>query len=76
MQKLNWFTYINVGLAVLLILIGSKLLLEPIISVPILASVGVIVIVIGTAIAVSVWHNRRTDDVPSLGSAETPGVRS
>ena len=70
------FTYINVGLAALLILIGSKMLLEPFISVPILASVGVIVVVIGAAIAVSLWRNTRNDDVPSVRSAETSGVRS
>ncbi len=59
-----------------LILIGSKMLLEPFISVPILASVGVIVVVIGAAIAVSLWRNPRNDDVPSVRSAETSGVRS
>jgi tellurite resistance protein TerC len=67
------FTYINVGLAVLLILIGSKMLLEPIISVPILASVGAIIIVIGTSIAVSLWHERRVDDVP-ITPSETSSV--
>ena len=69
------FTYINVGLAVLLILIGSKMLLEPIVSVPILASVGVIIVVIGTSIVVSLWHERRIDDDP-IRPSEKAGVGS
>ena len=70
------FTYINVGLAALLILIGAKMLLEPVISIPIYVSVGVIIMVISTAIAVSLRHKGRTDEVPPIRSAEKSGVRS
>ena len=52
------FTYVNFGLAALLVFIGCKMLLEPFLTVPILASVAVIILVIGTSIAASVWHER------------------
>ena len=59
------FTYVNFGLAALLVFIGCKMLLEPFLTVPILASVAVIVVVIGASIAASIWHERhvvrRTD---------------
>ncbi len=50
------FTYVNFGLAALLVYIGGKMLLEPFVTIPILVSVAVIVAVIGAAIAASIWH--------------------
>jgi tellurite resistance protein TerC len=52
------FTYVNFGLAALLVFIGCKMLLEPFLTIPILASVAVIIVVIGAAIAASIWHER------------------
>jgi tellurite resistance protein TerC len=53
------FTYVNFGLAALLVFIGCKMLLEPLIAIPILVSVAVIILVIGTSIVASIWHERR-----------------
>ena len=69
------FTYINFGLAALLVFIGSKMLLEPFLTVPILASVAVIVVVIGGSIVASIWHERDADGGP-IEESETIGVGS
>jgi tellurite resistance protein TerC len=58
------FTYVNVGLAALLIFIGCKMLLEPFFTVPILASVAVIIMIMSGSIAARVWHERRAGRVP------------
>ncbi len=58
------FTYVNFGLAALLVFIGCKMLLEPFLTVPILASVAVIIVVIGASIAASLWHERRAAPGP------------
>ena len=69
------FTYVNIGLAALLVFIGCKMLLEPFISLPILASVAVIIVVIGVSIAASIWHDRRAAPAPVEGR-EVSAVRS
>ena len=69
------FTYVNFGLATLLVFIGCKMLLEPFVTVPILASVAVIVVVIGASIVASLWHERRADPVP-IEPKESSGVAS
>lgn len=53
------FTYVNFGIAVLLVFIGCKMMLEPFLDVSTLASVGVIIIVIAASIAASIWHEVR-----------------
>ncbi len=58
------FTYVNFGLAALLVFIGCKMLLEPFLTIPILASVAVIVVVIGAAIGASIWHERHAAHEP------------
>lgn len=57
------FTYVNFGLAALLVFIGSKMLLEPLLSIPILASVAIIVLVIALSVVASIWHERRVASV-------------
>ena len=57
------FTYVNVGLATLLVIIGCKMLLEPFVSIPILISVAVIILVIALSIVASMWRERRADPV-------------
>jgi tellurite resistance protein TerC len=69
------FVYIKVGLAALLVLIGAKMVLEPVVSIPILASVGGIVVVIGAAIFFSIWRERRVADSP-MRPPEKTGMRS
>lgn len=68
------FTYVNFGLAALLVFIGCKMLLEPFLTVPILASVAVIILVIGTSMVASVWHERRAS--VSVEIRERSGVGS
>jgi tellurite resistance protein TerC len=67
------FTYVKFGLAALLVFIGCKMLLEPFLSVPILGSLAVIVVVIGTSIAASLWHERRAEPAP-IEPRESSGV--
>jgi tellurite resistance protein TerC len=69
------FTYVNFGLAALLVFIGCKMLLEPFFTVPILASVAVIIAVIGASIAASLWHEQRVMPVP-IEVRESIGVES
>jgi tellurite resistance protein TerC len=69
------FTYVNIGLAALLIFIGCKMLLEPFFVVPILASVAVIVLIMSGSIAASVWHERRMGRVP-IEERESVGMGS
>jgi tellurite resistance protein TerC len=57
------FSYLNVGLAALLVFIGAKMLLAPFLSVPILASLAVIAVIMGAAIAGSIWHERHAAPV-------------
>ena len=58
------FTYVNFGLAALLVFIGCKMLLEPFVSVPVLASVAVILAVIGASIAASIRRERHVSRRP------------
>jgi tellurite resistance protein TerC len=48
------FVYLKLGLSVVLIFIGGKMLLEPFLHLPILASLGVVGAVLGTSILASV----------------------
>ncbi len=69
------FTYINFGLAALLIFIGCKMLLEPFFTIPIAASVAVMIAVIGASIVVSVWHDRHGTRMP-IEKRSTSGIGS
>jgi tellurite resistance protein TerC len=63
------FVYLNVGLAVVLIFIGARFLLTKVVHIGVGASLLVIGGVVGTAIAASLLHGRRTpraiDAVPT-----------
>ena len=48
------FVYLKLGLSVVLIFIGAKMLLEPFIHLPIVAALGVVGVVLGTSIVASV----------------------
>lgn len=58
------YSYINVGLAALLVFIGAKMLLAPFLTVPIVASLGVIMVIIGTSVVASLWRERRAAPAP------------
>ena len=52
------FRYLKQGLALLLVFIGAKMLLAPVIHIPVLASLGVIAAVVAGAVAASLWRDR------------------
>jgi tellurite resistance protein TerC len=53
------FTYLSQGLAVLLAFIGAKMILADVVHVPTAVSLGAIIVIIATAIGLSVWKRRR-----------------
>ena len=53
------FTYVNLGLAGLLVFIGAKMLVAPVLSIPIVVSLAVIIVIMGASIGASVWRERR-----------------
>jgi tellurite resistance protein TerC len=53
------FVYLNVGLSLVLVFVGAKMLLTGVVTFPILVSLGVIACVLGLAIAASMWRTRR-----------------
>jgi tellurite resistance protein TerC len=59
------FTYVNFGIAALLVFIGCKMLLEPYLNIPIMISVVVIILVIAASIAASIWHEVRGKSAPA-----------
>jgi tellurite resistance protein TerC len=61
------FTYVKYGLAALLVFIGLKMVLEPVLALPIIASLATIATIIGASIAISIWHERRAALVPMAG---------
>jgi tellurite resistance protein TerC len=52
------FRYLNVGLAIVLVLVGAKMLLADVYSFPAYVSPAVIVAVLGATIGVSLWRSR------------------
>jgi tellurite resistance protein TerC len=64
-DTIDRFAYIKYGLAALLIFIGLKMILASVVTVPILLSLAAIASIIGTAIAVSIWHARRAGTTSS-----------
>jgi tellurite resistance protein TerC len=59
------FSYVKVGLAGLLVFIGAKMLLAPILTLPIWASLAVIVVIMGASIVGSIWRERHRALMPS-----------
>ena len=60
------FVYLKSGLAIVLAFVGAKMLLRDVFEIPTLLSLGIVVGVLGTTIAISMIATRRAD------SAETP----
>ena len=67
---LDRFIYLKVGLAALLVFAGVKILVSGFYKIPIALSLGVIVLILGTAIGVSLiaTHPRRDEWVARVGS--------
>jgi tellurite resistance protein TerC len=52
------FRYLRQGIALLLVFIGAKMLLSPVVELPVTVSLGAIVVVAAGAIAASLWRDR------------------
>ena len=52
------FAYLKQGIAVLLVFIGVKMLISPVVHLPVWVSLAVIVVVAGGAVAASLWRDR------------------
>ena len=63
------FAYLKPGIAVLLVFIGVKMLISPVVHLPVWVSLAVIAVVAGGAMAASVWRDRRR-----RGRAERAGA--
>jgi tellurite resistance protein TerC len=57
--SMDRFVYLKQGLAVLLTFIGVKMLLSPVLHLPVVVSLAVIVAVVGGAVGASLWRDRR-----------------
>ncbi len=56
--SMDRFRYLKQGLAVLLVFIGAKMFLSPVIHIPVMASLGVIILTVGSAVAGSLRRDR------------------
>lgn len=56
--SMDRFCYLKQGLAVLLAFIGTKMLISPFVHLPITVSLAVIIVVVGGAVAASLWRDR------------------
>lgn len=58
------FAYLKQGIAVLLLFIGTKMLISPLVHLPVWVSLAAIVVVVGGAVAASLWRNRNRNRIP------------
>jgi tellurite resistance protein TerC len=71
------FVYLKQGIAILLVFIGVKMLLSPVIHLPIWVSLAVIMVVAGGAVGASLWRERtRSRPAAAPGHAPGPGQES
>ena len=66
------FAFLSTGLAVLLAFIGAKMLLAGIVHIPVAVSLAVIVVVITSAVLLSVWQQRRRPAADLPHHLQTP----
>jgi tellurite resistance protein TerC len=71
-SSMDRFTYLKQGLAVLLVFIGAKMLLSPVVHLPVTVSLAVIVVIVGGAVAASLWRDRARGPGPP-GEPREPG---
>ncbi len=70
---LDRFQYLNYGLAVVLGLVGVKMLLADVWHPPVYVTLGAVVVVLGTAVLASLWATRNEDKTEGAPPAETAG---
>lgn len=68
------FVYLKVGLALVLVFVGAKMMLADVLHVPVLASLAVIATLIGGSIAMSLYHARNDGDDAGTGSGGSGGT--
>ena len=67
------FAYLKQGIAVLLVFIGVKMLISPLVHLPVWVSLAVILVVAGGAVAASLWRDRsRPRQAPELCPSPGP----
>ncbi len=68
--SLDRFQYLNYGLAVVLGLVGLKMLLSDVYHPPIYVTLGAVVLVLGAAVLVSLWATRNHTDADRIEPGE------
>lgn len=63
-HAMDRFIYLRYGLAALLAFIGVKMLIAPIVHISVITSLAVIVVILGSSILASWWHERRAGSGP------------
>ena len=71
---LTRFRYLNYGLAVVLGLVGAKMLLSDVYHPPVYITLGAVVVVLGTAVLASLWATRDDDPAELETEHDRPGV--
>jgi tellurite resistance protein TerC len=71
--SMSRFRYLKQGLAVLLVFIGVKMLVSPLVHLPVTVSLAVIVGVVGTAVAASLWRDRADGRRDRHGQSDNRG---
>ena len=71
--SMDRFVYLKQGLAVLLTFIGVKMLISPVLHLPVVVSLAVIVLVVGGAVGASLWRER-TRPRPQPDAPHEPGA--
>ena len=66
------FAFLSTGLAVMLAFIGAKMLIAGVVHVPVAVTLGVIVVVITSAVLLSVWQQRRQTAADRPHHLQTP----
>lgn len=72
---LTRFQYLNYGLAVVLGLVGTKMLLSDVYHPPIYVTLGAVVVVLGTAVVASLWATRGQGDPEEIDPGPATRVR-
>jgi tellurite resistance protein TerC len=70
--SMDRFSYLKQGIAALLVFIGAKMIVSPVIHIPVTVSLAVIVVAVGGAVVASRWRDRTRSRQPQ-GEHPAPG---